>query len=476
MDLSTALRLGEQPRPAVITVVGGGGKTSLLFRLADELVARGQRVVTATTTRVAVHQLGRAPALLRLPGGRLQPEQWAALEQALAAHGHCFVVGSETLLNGKQAGVAAEVVDALAQQGAALGLDAIVVEGDGSRTLPAKAPAAHEPVIPACTTLVLSTLGLDAIGAPLDAEHVHRPEQVRALLGLPAAGDERLTPAHAAALLVHPAGGAKDLPPGAQLVAVLNKADVPAHLAPGRLIAAQLAHAGRSALLAAAGNPAQPAVLERWGAVAAVLLAAGASRRFGSPKQLALLDGQPLVERAARCALAAGVQQLIVVTGAAAPAVEQALAPLRREAGSRLQLVHNAEWSTGQSSSLRAALRTLLHEPGAPQALLCLPVDQPWLPPALLRRMLAAWRSGADLVAAQVEGEAGGALRGAPALFDRSLFGELALIEGDQGGRSLLQRHAQRVAAIPAQPGWLVDVDDPAGLHSAPAGDAPRLL
>ena len=150
MELNAALGLGEQaPRPAVITVVGGGGKTSLLFRLADELVARGGRVVTATTTRVAVHQLERAPALLRLPGGSLQPQHLGALEQALAAHGHCFVVGSETLLNGKQAGVEAEVIDALAERGAALGLDAIVVEGDGSRTLPVKAPAAHEPPIDA---------------------------------------------------------------------------------------------------------------------------------------------------------------------------------------------------------------------------------------------------------------------------------------------------------------------------------------
>ncbi len=473
MELTAALRLDELfQRPAVITVIGGGGKTSVLFRLADELVRRGGRVVTATTTRVAVRQLERAPALLRLPGGRLQPAHLGMLEQALAAHGHCFVVGSETLLNGKQAGVDAAVVDALAQQGAALGLDAIVVEGDGSRTLPVKAPAAHEPVIAAATTLVLAMLGLDAIGAPLDEAHVHRPELVRSLLGLPAAGPERLTPAQAATLLAHAEGGAKGVPPGAQLLALLNKADVAAHLAPGRIAAALLAQAGIPALLTAAGNPAQPPVLERWGGVAAVVLAAGESRRFGSPKQLALVDGRPLVERAARCALASGAQQVLVVTGAAAEQVQQALEPLQSEAGARLQMVHNAEWAAGQSGSVRTALRTLLHGAMPPQALLCLPVDQPWLSPALLRRMLTAWRAGADLVAAQVEGE----LRGAPALFDRSLFAELALVEGDKGGRELLRRHAARVVALPAEAATLFDVDTAGDLATPPARGDARLL
>lgn len=465
MDLIPALRLasslnGASHTPAVVTVVGGGGKTSLVFRLAQELVARGGRVVTATTTRVAVHQLARAPALLRLREGRLAPDSWGALEQALDACSHCFVVGSETLLKGKQAGVEAEVIDALASRAAALGIAAIVVEGDGSRTLPVKAPAEHEPVIAPSTTLVLAALGLDAIGAPLIEDRVHRPERIRTILGLPAVGDERLTPAQAVALLLHPDGSARALPAGARFLPVLNKADVPSHLAPGRLIAALLAQAGSASLLAAAGNEARPPVLERWGPVAAVVLAAGKSRRFGSPKQLALVEGEPMVQRATRRALESGARRVLVVTGAHAEAVEAALQPLAAEAGKRLRVVRNPAWATGQSSSLRTAVQALEQDAHRMEAMLCLPVDQPWLEAPLLRRLVREWQNGADLAAAAVNGE----MRGAPAIFDRSLFPELSAVEGDKGGRELLRRHAAQVAQISAEARSLADIDEPGDL------------
>ncbi|MGL4649213.1 MAG: selenium cofactor biosynthesis protein YqeC [Caldilineaceae bacterium] len=456
---------------AVVTVIGGGGKTSLVFRLAREVVARGGRVVTATTTRVAVRQLEQAPALLRLSKGQLAPDHWDGLKRALDDHQHCFVVGNETLLNGKQAGVEPEVIDALAAQAGPLGINLIVVEGDGSRTLPVKAPAEHEPVIPASTTLVLSTLGLDAIGAPLDEAHAHRPERIRALLGLPPTGPERLTPAQAATLLLHPEGGAKGRPPGARLLPVLNKADVAAHLAPARLAAAQLAAQGAASLLAAAGNAAQPPGVERWGPIAAVVLAAGGSSRFGSPKQLALVNGQTLVERAARTALASSAEQVLVVTGAEADAVNAVLAPLIELAGHRLQIVHNAEWASGQSSSLRRALIHLMAQPVMPEALLCLPVDQPWLEASLLRRLVRVWRSGADLaapLATDTDMLLAGAnttdVRGAPAIFDCTLFGELLAVAGDTGGRDLLRRHRDRLVTVPADARSLVDVDSPSDL------------
>lgn len=477
MELIHGLRLGpilptsllaNQPAPHgvaachVITVVGGGGKTSLVFRLARELVAQGGRVVTATTTRVAVRQLEQAPALLRLNQGQIEEHHWAALAQALDAQNHCFVVGNETLLKGKQAGVDPAVVDALAARAAELGLAAIVVEGDGSRTLPVKAPADHEPVIPASSTLVLSVMGLDALGALLDDAHAHRPERIRSLLGLPAHTPERLTPAQAAILLVHPEGGAKGTPPGARFLPVLNKADTAEHRAPGRLVAAQLAAIGYASLLTAAGNEAQPPVLERWGPVAAAVLAAGGSSRFGAPKQLALVEGQTLVERATRCALESGARQVLVVTGAHADEVAAALVPLRAEHG-HLHLLHNADWAEGQSSSLRQAVHFLLAQPHPPEALLCLPVDQPWLEAALLRRLVHAWRSGADLAAPVVDG----AVRGAPAIFDRSLLAELQAVEGDKGGRDLLRRHAERLVTLPVAAHTLLDVDVPADLPGA---------
>ncbi len=412
-------------------------------------MAHGLRVVTTTTTRVTLRQLELAPAHLRLTSSALPVDD---LARALDAHSHCLLVGNETLLNGKQTGLAPEMVDALVVHAARLGIGAIVLEADGSRTLPVKVPANHEPVVPQSSTLLVPVVGLDAVGAPVDDAHAHRAARMRALLEM---GDvpAPLTPSQAVRLLLHPNGGAKGLPQAARLLPVFNKAEAPARLAVGRICASVATASGAPTLIAAAGREDGEPVLERWGAVAVILLAAGASRRFGAPKQAALVDGEPMARRAARTALASGAQHVVMVTGAHAALVQEAVADL---ADPRLQLVHNPEWAQGQSTSLRAGLAALPH---AVQAVICLPVDQPWVEPALLRRMIALWRSGSDIVAPIADG----VLRGAPALFDCSHFGALAAVTGDQGGRVLLARHT--VTTLPVDAATLADVDAPEDLH-----------
>jgi molybdenum cofactor cytidylyltransferase len=143
-------------------------------------------------------------------------------------------------------------------------------------------------------------------------------------------------------------------------------------------------------------------------------------------------------------------------------AVRSALTPLQQQAGDRLQVVENPAWASGQSSSLRQAVRHLKAMATPPEALICLPVDQPWLEAALLRRLLQAWRTGADLAAPQAAGDV--EVRGAPALFDCGLFDELLAVEGDKGGRELLRRHHARLVPVPADARSLHDVDSPSDL------------
>ena len=99
----------------------------------------------------------------------------------------------------------------------------ILNEADGSRMRPFKAPAAHEPVIPAETTLVVPVVGADVFGQPLDAEHVHRPELVSALSGAPLGAP--ITPEIVARVLAHPEGGRKGVPAGARVVVLINKVE-----------------------------------------------------------------------------------------------------------------------------------------------------------------------------------------------------------------------------------------------------------
>jgi molybdenum cofactor cytidylyltransferase len=340
-----------------------------------------------------------------------------------------------------------------------LRLAAVLVEADGSRRRPVKAPTAHEPVIPAETTLLVPVLGLDGLGHCIDEQYVHRPEQVHRVLGTSAAAQSRLAPAMAVHLLASPQGGAKALPAGARLLPLLNKADGPVQRAAARLIARTLTQHTLPCLIGTMGLDMAEPIYERWAPLAAVVLAAGRSSRMGRPKQLESVDGEPMVIRSARIALQSDAQRVLVVTGAYAAEVSQCLAELRQQAAGRLQLVHNPDWEKGQSSSVHAALRALPRYIGAA---IFMPVDQPYVPPALLRRLQRRWQQGAALAAPAVEGSP----RGAPALFDRSLWPALFDLGGDVGGRSLLQAHRADLATVAVPAAYLRDIDTPEDLLS----------
>ncbi len=180
--------------------------------------------------------------------------------------------------------------------------------------------------------------------------------------------------------------------------------------------------------------------------IAAVLLAAGGSSRLGRPKQLLEHDGEPLVRRAARAALGAGVDELVVVTGAEAAAVEAALdgLPLRR--------VRNDDWRQGLGRSIACGVEAV-----AADAVLLLLADQPAVDAALLRELLAAGREGHRRVACAYAGGLG-----VPALFAGGADREALLaLEGDGGARGLLAADRTSVHAIPAEQAAF-DVDDEA--------------
>jgi molybdenum cofactor cytidylyltransferase len=194
--------------------------------------------------------------------------------------------------------------------------------------------------------------------------------------------------------------------------------------------------------------------------IAAIVLAAGQSRRMGRPKQLVTIDGEPMVVRAVNTALASDAAEVIVVTGAYGDEVAEALQPLRAGAGDRLRIIANPHYESGQASSIRSAIAAL---PPSREAALFLLVDQPFVTPALLQRLIEAWGQGALLAASAVQGE----LRGAPAIFDRALFSELLALTGDAGARPLFQKYGQSVVRIPTTETELRDIDTPEELIAA---------
>ncbi len=204
---------GAVSRP-VVAIVGGGGKTTLLYRLGREAEARGLRAVLAGTTSLTPAPPGRMPPLI----GGGEPAMPAAVRAAIAA-GPLTVVSPGRKSKGRLAAISVATADALA---AIDGLGLLALEADGSRQRPFKAPADHEPVVPSSATHVIAVVGADAIDAPLDERLVHRPERVRALAGAAATiCDIELI----ARVLASPEGGRKHAD-GLGFAVLVNKADL----------------------------------------------------------------------------------------------------------------------------------------------------------------------------------------------------------------------------------------------------------
>lgn len=180
-----------------------------------------------------------------------------------------------------------------------------------------------------------------------------------------------------------------------------------------------------------------------------MVLAAGRSRRFAAehPKQLALFHGVPLVRRVVEAALGSRLDELIVVLGHAADTVLKALV------GLELRTVINPDFAAGQSTSVRQGLA---HVSPSARGAMFLPCDQPLLSTSLIDRLIEAHgRHEAAIVSPSFAGR-----HGAPVLWDRRFFSELASLRGDTGGRALLERHRQQRVLVPLDvEAPLLDVD-----------------
>ncbi|MGI9607434.1 MAG: selenium cofactor biosynthesis protein YqeC [Acidimicrobiales bacterium] len=200
-DLVSSLDLA--PRE-LVSIVGGGGKTTTLFLLGRD---RPGRTVMTTTTKMGRERTGGYPVLL-------DPTEDDLIE-ALDRDGS--VLAWQEATRHKAVGVTPERCDSWFEFA-----DTVAVEADGSRQRPFKAPRPFEPVIPSRTTTVLACIGADALGRVI-GDQCQRPLRVAAAAGCQPY--ERLTPARAAAVLTSDRGSQKGRPPGARFVVVVTRVD-----------------------------------------------------------------------------------------------------------------------------------------------------------------------------------------------------------------------------------------------------------
>jgi molybdenum cofactor cytidylyltransferase len=217
-----ALALGERE---LVAITGAGGKSTLMLALARQLAEDGKRVLVTTTTKMGPAQVADLPCIC-------EEADRDMINPALDSYGLCALITGRD--DRKVTGPAPEVIDDLYRTTA---VDYLLVEADGARGRSLKAPASHEPMIPATATMAVVLMGVDAVGGHI-ADVAHRPQQAAVLTGKRI--DERLTIDDCVAVLTHPQGGLQGVPIAARVVIALTKADTPERAATAERLARSL--------------------------------------------------------------------------------------------------------------------------------------------------------------------------------------------------------------------------------------------
>lgn len=192
-------------------------------------------------------------------------------------------------------------------------------------------------------------------------------------------------------------------------------------------------------------------VLNNW---SALVLAAGGSRRFGTPKLLADLAGEPVIRRTTDAICAVGFRETIIITGAEHAEVRAALA------GLPCKVVHAPNWVEGISASIRAGIEALQHER---EGLFLFLGDMPLVPNGLCEE-LADLAKSSGYAARPMRGD----VPGHPVAFVNAAAADLIALTGDAGAGSLLHRAGAKIGYRPtADEGAVLDIDTPAALACA---------
>jgi molybdenum cofactor cytidylyltransferase len=169
--------------------------------------------------------------------------------------------------------------------------------------------------------------------------------------------------------------------------------------------------------------------------ISGIVLAAGTGTRFGGTKQLEVVDGRPLAQHAIDAAAAAGLDEILVVTGHEADAVENAL-----ELPGRARFVRNPNHRDGQASSLAAALHDIAEDS---EAAIVLMADQPGVTPDVVTALVAAFRATRKQIVRAAYRDGPG-----PALLSREIYAEAGHLHGDVGARILMASHPEWVEEV----------------------------
>lgn len=432
-------RAFEVVRGDVVAFIGAGGKTSTLVGLGYELQQAGWRVLATTTTRIGQDQLQFMPYTMHYNAGS------EAISAALTAHGFVFLY--DEIRDSKVYGPGVEWIPYLLDT---VDSDVLLIEADGARGLPLKAPHEHEPVIPAEASLVVPMVSLAVVGEPLDEEHVYNPKPIIDKYGFQPGSLVRSP--WVAQVLRDEELSLRGIPDEARVVGFINQTPEKGYLrARARMIARLALQSGRFHSVVLGSVRGMEPVYEVQRSVGAVVLAAGMSTRMGQPKVLLpWTERRTIIEHIVEQLIHSRIDHIVVVTGHNADEVKALVKPL----GARV--VFNRGYKTGEMlSSLKVGLRALPEHVAAGLVVLG---DQPRLQTRVIYNVLKAYAEGAgEIVAPSYQMR-----RGHPILIARRFWPELMSLKRSAAPRDVINAHQDSIAYVEVDTDSVLrDIDTP---------------
>ncbi len=394
---------------SVVSVVGSGGKTTLITALAREL-SRRCRVCVAASTKMEdpgeaaeqnagnIHRILKGSPAMAEP--ICQPGIYYAADEI--AQGHKLHGFSREMVNWAQKNT-----------------DVILIEADGSKRLPLKGWADHEPVVVPQTQITIGVIPVYLLGKPVSEENVHRFPLFSQITG--AGPGDILTQEHLIRAISHPKG-------------LFGKAVGEKVLFFSQVYDEAMAEAAN----AIAADPRLDFIdkivigyLESV-QVAAVIMASGFSRRMDANKLLLEHEGRPVVWRVMDSAAKAGFSRADVVTA------YDEIANMAQAMG--LAVIRNRQPYLGQSQSVILGAGACRDMDG----IMFIPGDMPFLSPSVLKLLMDAFSETPQWIIRPMYGQK----PGSPVIFPKRFFPELLELKGDTGGREVIQKHPQWVRTV----------------------------
>ena len=398
----------------LISITGGGGKTTSMFRLAKELLKHGKKVLISTTTAIMKPDDSKYEQLYLT-----EDTDYKTIEPSSSG---IVVLGSKVNKINKLIRVESQVIDEIFESKK---FDYIIVEADGSKRKPIKAPASHEPVIPSLTTKTIGIIGMDAVGQRIYEENVHRAilfsQVTNSKLG------DNIDENIIYNLIVSPAGIFKNSPLNSSKYIILNKSETKARNLVSQKIKSKVISNKidiKNIIIGSMGKETR---------VTGIIMASGFSRRMKTDKLLLKLGDKMVLEKVIESCVKSNLDDIMVIYR------KEEIKNIAERYNLKTVLNENA--IEGQSASIKLGANNIEQDM---KGMMFIVGDQPHLDPITINTIIDEFEVDQEKIIIPIYNEN----KGNPTIFPVHLKEQLLALAGDVGGKEVINNNLDRVKYV----------------------------